>query len=1104
MSTKHGTLGDYLLQFKKQTGQTQTHTWFSPTKGINTLSIPIGNNEEFLERVFAYISKTNSAILENPKRGENSITEKVIPTVNKFRMFADIDFGVELFEKHDLPTDLDTLKTYMRDLVNTYDLVITDIYGADYTCDRVVAIRLPYKIHIIYPSVIVNKQIAENLANRFIAKLKEDARFSKVLSQNEKLVDKSVYGTGLRMVGMHKSTMGKKEKTEKEWRTHENIFGENTYTHCYHFVDDNFEDVPLNWDLFKQSSIRVNPDEHDYTTAIDESLLSSFIKKNKGKAKASLVTTTLKQSFSQVGSSSSFFGPNALDSVEDEDEEGFPVQTRGFTQQMLITSLSGTIKFLKKTYNHLMNEEKIKYRERQEEDGTITGSLVFPLETKECHFVGRAHADNHQYLLVDKHGSRQKCHDREDPECKHKEHKPVKPGRMPTTVRDEMIKLNVFRPDVLVKKSKKEPSNEQKLSAVNDLVDRVREYYPKNDLLIDNSKVVINDFGIHIGLRDLWCEVCKKRHEKPSTYLLATETGKMCLKCEENPMIGLFYPNPPVQIDPTTRQFFFANCNVSIVSNNIHNYGDNTGDVSLDFEEEPIFDDEILNHLIYESLAATTWPIVKVIHHLGKYHFNCTKDGTWYAFKHHKWLPNTESAFLYFISETVANYYRQVRDFYKDNSETDELRNKRMNFIQTKIIDKLTNVNSKMEVVKEAKTFFYEEDYYAIIGSNKHFEDLLDSRRHLLAFTNGVYDLDKDEFRDGDPYDFVTLTVGFPFDPESDPEKRKLLEDFFSSMQPDDEEREYLLLFLSSMLHGMTNEEFFHIFTGAAANGKSLLRDLISFSLGEYFESIPANLLTKERPSSSSPQPEIVKLKGKRAVFGSEPEQGQKINTGFMKFITGNDPMQARLLHSNTMVNFQPHFKLVLLCNEIPATDSNDNGTWRRSRIVEFPVVFCDNPKPGHRYEKKIDRTLKERIAGCKEEFIIFLMEYFRKYKAIGSLKPTAKVDKMVQKHKKKSNPVLQFVEEKTEEAPGHAILVVEMYTKYTQFMRAENPGEPIQNKIKMIEELQRMRNVDFSKSVRCKGRKGPQAGLRNRKFIDEDEDKDGDEAEDADGYTII
>ena len=411
---------------------------------------------------------------------------------------------------------------------------------------------------------------------------------------------------------------------------HENLFGVHSYTHCYRFADpETFETIPFTLEMFKNSSILVHPDVA-YTDPINEKAFPST-----GRSKPKAPKATL-----NVGRTSSA-GPSNLRLLMDDAEDEEDLVPREKPQHaILVNALASTIKYLVRQYNHLIEHEKILYKETQDEDGRPSAYLIFPLSTKECHFLGRAHQSNNQYLRVDKDGSRQQCHD-----CSGN-HKHIRPGRFPNNVKEELNRLEVIRADVLVKKQKKEVSEEQRMTMVDELVQRVRTYYPKNDLEVDRNKVVFNEIGVYIPLRDLWCEVCKKTHDRPCTHLHATETGKMYLKCEINPAIDLFYPNPPLTIDPTTRQFFFSNCNISFLSQNIihNNYGDSTGDVSIDFEEEPIFEDETLNHLIYESLASTSWPIVKVIHHLGKHKFNCTKGGEWFSYKNHRWYPNSESS----------------------------------------------------------------------------------------------------------------------------------------------------------------------------------------------------------------------------------------------------------------------------------------------------------------------------------------------------------------------------------------------------------------------------------------------------------------------------
>ena len=1075
--------------------QVQTHTWFSPTYKITKLFVSEEDTDEFQELVFDYISKSPGTILEDPARGENCITEKI--NKNKFKLFADIDFDVSVFEKFEFPTD-ERLKDYMADVVKVFDETVSEIYGEEHVQDKIVGGRLPYKIHITYPTVVVDNEIANHVANTVIEKLKKDNRFKEALAAQEKIVDKSVYNTGLRMLGMHKGIMGGKDKTKLDigLRSHENLFGENTYVHCYKIVDpETFEPLPWNLNDFKRACVRSL--EHEEITKDKEGRPAKSHVKGKGRSKA------IRKNDSSSTSKEVIKKNFILDDSSDEDEE-FVTNTAGEIRNPSVT-LAKTLKFIKSRFHHIFDEEKIKISSfMHDENGTQEHhKIIIPLDTTECPLADRKHKNNRQYIRIDKDGIRQKCH-----KCPGDIGK-ITVGKLNSAVRGELEYCKIIKPKVgVVAKKRKPVSDEKRMEAVKDVVKRVAPYFVKNELAFDEQNVIFNDMGIHIGLNDLWCEVCQRVHDAAYTYLQATENGKLCLMCKNSPQIGKYFPEPPINVDMNIRQYLFANCNVNfsqtIVNNN---YSESTGDVPVEFEQEPIFEnDDVLNHLMFESLSNTSWSVMKVIHHLGKEMFNCTKDGQWYTYRRHRWHPDSEGAFAYFISENVVQYYRQTRDYYRENTENPDLRQKRVAHIQ-RIIDKLTNCNQKGELLKDAKVVFYEEDFY--MKGEKHFEEQLDQHRHLLCFSNGIYDLDNDLFRDGSPQDFLTLSVLYDYPEKSDPKHRATVIKFFTDMQPDEEEREYLLLFLSSMLSGYTKEEVFHIFTGTAANGKSLLRDLLMHTLGEYFESIPANLLTKERPSSSSPQPEIVKLKGKRCVFGSEPEIGQKINTGFMKWLTGNDPMKARLCHSNTLVEFQPQFKISLLANDLPAMDNSDFGTGRRTRIVSFPVTFMENPRPNEKYEKLIDESFKNRIAECKEEFVLYLLEYYRKFKLLPRLKPTANVNRVTNLYKKASNTVAQFLDEMTEVCEHSAVLIKDLYVAYAKFIRETMPGEIPLKKSNLIDEIKRMRDINFSESCRIKGRSGGgQLGIKFRRLVDRNNDKEENEEDhqDAleDGSNIV
>ncbi|KAJ3078614.1 hypothetical protein HK102_004367, partial [Quaeritorhiza haematococci] len=85
---------------------------------------------------------------------------------------------------------------------------------------------------------------------------------------------------------------------------------------------------------------------------------------------------------------------------------------------------------------------------------------------------------------------------------------------------------------------------------------------------------------------------------------------------------------------------------------------------------------------------------------------------------------------------------------------------------------------------------------------SKKFLDTIDTNRDLIAFENSVYDLKKDRFRATEPEDYLTLSVGYRFEAERDPEIEGRVHDFSAKVFPDPHVKEYMLKFLKSCLAG--------------------------------------------------------------------------------------------------------------------------------------------------------------------------------------------------------------------------------------------------------------------------------------------------------------
>jgi len=335
----------------------------------------------------------------------------------------------------------------------------------------------------------------------------------------------------------------------------------------------------------------------------------------------------------------------------------------------------------------------------------------------------------------------------------------------------------------------------------------------------------------------------------------------------------------------------------------------------------------------------------------------------------------------------------------------------------------------------------------------------LDENVYLIGFKNGVYNLKETKFREGKNDDNITFSTGYDYIGNYTEHKKNLLK-FLEDIQPEKEEREYMLKFLSTTLCGINKLELFHILTGNGRNGKSKLAELMSLALGEYSISLPSTFLTQEQPSAEKPRPEIVRLKGKRVLILSEPGNNQKLNANFIKSLRGNDQQTVRDLwkKSDGIISFIPQFSMMLLCNEVPAFDKDDAAIWDTSRCIEFPVKFVAEPKEEN--EKPMDEELREKLKFWKQDFMILLLEYYRKYKEEG-LRPTNKVLRYTQNVREETDIYKQYLDERTEENNTH-INIAELYADFKNWLRENHPKmRNIPSNKLFAKELRRYKTVE-------------------------------------------
>jgi P4 family phage/plasmid primase-like protien len=444
------------------------------------------------------------------------------------------------------------------------------------------------------------------------------------------------------------------------------------------------------------------------------------------------------------------------------------------------------------------------------------------------------------------------------------------------------------------------------------------------------------------------------------------------------------------------------------------------------------------------------YDIAKVVQAIYKDEVKTVNKTMWYLYNKdkHRWNISTEGAVLRnILSEKICrrfinrSHYYTSQGFANENPEQKDLFEERAKK-SLKIALNLKNATFKDHIMREVRCLFMDEK----------FEELLDSRSHLIGFANGVYDLKMHIFRDGMPDDYIFHSTKMNYMVyNADMPEIEEINDFFSKIFVNEAVRNYVLDILACTIDGSIAQERFYIFTGQGSNGKSRLLDLVQKAVGDYYCILPIALLTQKRAASNSAQSELERTKGRRFAVMQEPSEQDRINIGFMKELSGNDRILTRGLYKEPF-EFKPQFKMILTCNELPEVPSDDGGTWRRIRVIEFKSRFCDNPVKENEFA--MDLELSDKFERWAEPFMSMLIER-HKYINPNAIHEPMEVRIATESYKNNNDVIGQFISERIEvvrDQPEERINITNIFNDF-RIWSAENlpkgKKRPDRNQIK-------------------------------------------------------
>jgi putative DNA primase/helicase len=209
---------------------------------------------------------------------------------------------------------------------------------------------------------------------------------------------------------------------------------------------------------------------------------------------------------------------------------------------------------------------------------------------------------------------------------------------------------------------------------------------------------------------------------------------------------------------------------------------------------------------------------------------------------------------------------------------------------------------------------------------------------------------------------------------------------------------------------------------------------------------------------SGGPTSDIMALRGKRLVWGSETDEGRKLNIGKLKWLTGGDTLTGRPPYGRHQISFKATHKLILLTNHRPHAPANDYALWARIHLIPFTQSFVENPTLDNEHE--VDPDLPSRLREEAPGILAWLVRGTLMWREEG-LNPPDIVRAATETYRSEEDYMGQFLEERCNIGPECSVRAGVLYSAYSDW--TETNGVDRLSKFKFANRLleQFERNTD-------------------------------------------
>lgn len=380
-----------------------------------------------------------------------------------------------------------------------------------------------------------------------------------------------------------------------------------------------------------------------------------------------------------------------------------------------------------------------------------------------------------------------------------------------------------------------------------------------------------------------------------------------------------------------------------------------------------------------------------------------------------------------FLFDKFATYLKNNHHIIKINGQLSIYKNgiyeHGTNKIEAEMIKHISNLNR----AKRAEVLAH---INLQIDSNTQMGDA-----RYMAFKNGVYDLDTNEFLDFSPEYVITNKINYNYVPDAYSE---IVDHTLDKLACGDKQIRQLLEEVIGYTFYRRNElRKAFILIGDKANGKSTYLDMIKTLLGD-------DNTTALDLKDLGDRFKTAELFGKLACIGDDIGDEFIPNPASFKKLTSGDRLTVEKKGQDPF-DFNSYAKLLFSANNIPRIKDKSGAVITRLIIIPFNATFSSDDPDYDPYIK-----YKLRTSDSMEYLIQLGIRGLKRVLENQKFTTSKKVQKELEEYEENNNPVILFFKEnpKIENEPTKNV-----YKKYSEFCISNS--------------FQAMSNIEFSKQVK-------------------------------------